>query len=219
MVTEYMEKSEPLRNEIRKLSVKLLLESQKTKASLEKKEGDPSRVKSIISLLDIAASIGLISAMNHSILAKELSGLDEVLPRTEVMIENILKDVHPKSLPVLEKFDIPKGQKDIVIKDTKVLYEEMPEIEIKEKPVVKEARKEAKRSLVSVSSKLDRREAVFNFIKDRNGVTIKDIIESMSEYGEKTLQREILGLVREGLVIKVGEKRWSRYFPSESLGM
>ena len=62
-----------------------------------------------------------------------------------------------------------------------------------------------------------------NIIKTIGGnVTIKDIKDkiqnssvgagSLISYGEKTLQRELVSMVKDNVLNKVGEKRWSRYF-------
>jgi hypothetical protein len=47
-------------------------------------------------------------------------------------------------------------------------------------------------------------------------MSIKDIafaIQNLDEkWGEKTLQRELVFMVNNGVLNKIGEKRWSRYF-------
>ena len=215
MVTEYMDKNEPLRTEVRKLAVDLMLDGQKSKSLGDKNNRDFSKAKQVISLLEIASSIGLVSSMNHSILKKELSSLDEFVPKEDVLVENILTTESPKPLKPLKTikpFDVYKGQKGI---NDDVLYSDLSF-----KAMMEPEPKIIKRTKnITLGSKSDRREEIYNFIKDKNGVTIKDIFELMGEYGEKTIQREILALVKEGLVIKIGEKRWSRYYPSESMGM
>jgi hypothetical protein len=40
---------------------------------------------------------------------------------------------------------------------------------------------------------------------------IKDIATNLPQYSEKMIQRELAELVESKLVLKVGEKRWSRY--------
>lgn len=72
-------------------------------------------------------------------------------------------------------------------------------------------------SPVSTQSKSDlalriaRRNTILRLIKDKREVTIKDISMVVSEISEKTIQRELLTLVSEGVLKKTGEKRWSRY--------
>lgn len=67
------------------------------------------------------------------------------------------------------------------------------------------------------SAKSERRDEIVNVIKDNpNGLTITEV-RSLSKgqfttMSEKTLQRELVSLVKDNILYKTGEKRWSRYF-------
>lgn len=56
-----------------------------------------------------------------------------------------------------------------------------------------------------------RRDTIVSFIKDKGRVSIKDVASVVTDVSEKTLQRELLSLVDEGELLKVGERRWSTY--------
>ena len=56
-----------------------------------------------------------------------------------------------------------------------------------------------------------RRDAILGVIRKKGKVTIKDVSLTMQEVSEKTIQRELLSLVEEGVLAKEGERRWSRY--------
>lgn len=67
-----------------------------------------------------------------------------------------------------------------------------------------------------------RREKIIKLIKQKietcpegakrfEGVTIKDISKVIKNCSQKTIQRDLTSLVREGTLKKIGEKRWSRY--------
>jgi hypothetical protein len=71
--------------------------------------------------------------------------------------------------------------------------------------------------------KKQRRDNIINIIKTfNNGATIKDVKDRVKESpeqasflvscSEKTLQRELVSMVRDSVLYKTGEKRWSRYF-------
>lgn len=71
--------------------------------------------------------------------------------------------------------------------------------------------------------KKQRRDDIISVIKSINGNgTIKNIKDkaqvlhrgnsSLASCGEKTLQRELISMVKDGVLNKAGEKRWSRYF-------
>jgi DNA-binding HxlR family transcriptional regulator len=59
--------------------------------------------------------------------------------------------------------------------------------------------------------KMMRRSNILKIIKDKNEVTIKDISTIIKDCSEKTLQRELSGLVLENVLKKEGNKRWSKY--------
>jgi hypothetical protein len=56
-----------------------------------------------------------------------------------------------------------------------------------------------------------RRKQIMSVIKKRGRVGIKDITSAITDTSEKTLQRALAALVKEGVVKKEGEKRWSVY--------
>lgn len=57
----------------------------------------------------------------------------------------------------------------------------------------------------------DRRERVLSILKDKENASIKDISDAFPECGEKTIQRILTDLIKDNLVIRIGERRWSRY--------
>lgn len=57
----------------------------------------------------------------------------------------------------------------------------------------------------------ERKDNVLQIIKLNGIVSIKEIADNISDVSEKTLQRTLIDLVNEGLVIRHGDRRWSRY--------
>ncbi len=60
-------------------------------------------------------------------------------------------------------------------------------------------------------NRIERRKAIINLIKNKDQVSIKDISTAMKDCSEKTIQRELLSLVAEGVLNKKGDRRWSTY--------
>lgn len=56
-----------------------------------------------------------------------------------------------------------------------------------------------------------RREAILEVVRKHGDVGIKDIGDVVGGCSQKTLQRELTALVTEGVLLKKGERRWSRY--------
>ncbi len=63
-------------------------------------------------------------------------------------------------------------------------------------------------------SALTRRARILAIIKDKGQASIKDVSSIIAECSEKTIQRELMSLISEGLIIKQGERRWSKYLLS-----
>lgn len=57
----------------------------------------------------------------------------------------------------------------------------------------------------------DRRTIILALIKQKPALTVKDIAKSIPGISEKTIQRELLSMVSEGILAKRGERRWSTY--------
>ena len=62
-----------------------------------------------------------------------------------------------------------------------------------------------------------RQKDILSIIKaGSNGATITDIkinaTDLIASCSEKTIQRELIGMLKNGVLKKTGEKRWSRYF-------
>ena len=57
----------------------------------------------------------------------------------------------------------------------------------------------------------DRRRLIKDILASNRQATIKDISQKLPQYSEKTVQREILNLINQGIIKKEGEKRWTRY--------
>ena len=61
------------------------------------------------------------------------------------------------------------------------------------------------------TTNLKRQEKIIAEIKKHESVSIKDILRVLPNYSSKTLQRELIRMVDEGILEKTGERRWSRY--------
>ncbi len=64
----------------------------------------------------------------------------------------------------------------------------------------------------SDSGNQERSDRIIGLLKDIDGLGIKDIAAVITDCSEKTIQRELMSLIENGLVKREGERRWSRYF-------
>lgn len=66
----------------------------------------------------------------------------------------------------------------------------------------------------SISTKTDRRTRVLSILKEKGQASIKDVSDAITECSEKTIQRELNNLIKDGLAVREGERRWSVYRPA-----
>ncbi len=59
--------------------------------------------------------------------------------------------------------------------------------------------------------KEDREEKIFEVIRDKGTVSIKDISSVIYDCSEKTIQRTLQTLIDKGQIRKEGERRWAKY--------
>ena len=63
----------------------------------------------------------------------------------------------------------------------------------------------------SVMQKNDRQQLILGIIREIGESSIKDISDNIKDCSEKTIQRELNTLIYDGVLKKVGERRWSKY--------
>ncbi len=156
------------------------------------------------SVLSIARTGGLLSAMNTDLIAHEAHillqevavyeeprlFLDEA-PTLSGIAKNALKrDVLVPPHTAQRSAHAPRRSVGLPAKDKG----QIKDITAKQETPVK-----------------DRREAVMSVIRSKGSVSIKDISTLIRGVSEKTIQRELSALVESGVVLKQGERRWSTY--------
>jgi hypothetical protein len=57
----------------------------------------------------------------------------------------------------------------------------------------------------------DRRSSILAVIESRGGVTIKDIVAVLPGVSSKTIQRELMSMIQDGILTKTGDRRWTVY--------
>ncbi len=63
----------------------------------------------------------------------------------------------------------------------------------------------------AVAEQSARRAQILTIIEARGEVGVKDISTIIKDISEKTIQRELNDMIEEGLIIREGERRWSKY--------
>lgn len=183
----------------------------------------------IVSLLEVAKISEIISSMNYEIIKFEIEKIIELVELKERGLNNKL---------FLSKnfFEIPKeeylGMDDKrsqagldLIGNKKSAEQNLDKERIFEKDLytkghykghIKDINSEEKTSTPFdkrhiVRDKDKRYETIMNLLRKTKEITVKDVSIMISDYSEKTIQRELLSLVGKGILKKEGERRWSKY--------
>jgi hypothetical protein len=174
-----------------------------------------SGIIEVVSLLEISHVSGYVSDMNFSVLKREYVDLG-------ILIKTKREDIAQDSVQLpKEFFDVPnlyetRVLKQSSIKDTKntqKIYKTNKEKQIPIKDTSNSITKQ-KDDIHPKTADIrhnSRRNTILELLQDKPFVTVKDVINTIQGCSSKTLQRELLSLVNEGILKKEGERRWSTY--------
>ena len=229
MVTDIIDITEPIRTKLRFLGAEIISDinalnySKRTDITIN----ITKKITEIITFLDIVHALAMVSAMNSSILKKEFIELKRSLEEgnnNSVWLEEFLmKDMpadptqtqnkNPVRLGVQNSGSLMKVLKDMDVSNRNTMSDRLSFMSDNKNTVQKNVLN--KRSETDMVKK-ERRFEIVNIIKMNNGqATITDIKNSakgvLKTCGEKTLQRELVAMVADGVLKKEGDKRWSKY--------
>lgn len=214
LVTNFLSVQEPLRWGIREIGLNLLSDVMSLKSALPSQKEElcvsiKSSVFEIISLLEIAHLAGFISGMNFDILKREFVLLLDSVSNTKQSLESFIlpnnffaDDLLDQTLDVKNIQHIFES-KNIKDKNKSYINTSNTKGQINKKSVGEMGRVEVK--------KTNRQEIIIGLLKNKKEIMIKDVSAVVSDCSEKTLQRELLYMVSQGILKKEGERRWSKY--------
>jgi len=231
MVTDIIDRDEPLRNKLRTLGTGIISDINSTPFNA------CSKISEIMSFLDIASAVNIISEMNCSILKKEFLELDQSIKEsTNNNVQTQINKLNRK-INLSEFFNESNGEESkpsighfksnsIGVQKGHTLLKALSKIELSNRNITDGSRRPT--SVATHAQDFDifkkqRRNDIISIIKTLGGnATIKDIKDRaqtsqgkndpLVSCSEKTLQRELISMVKDNVLNKTGEKRWSRYF-------
>ncbi|MCA9363718.1 DeoR family transcriptional regulator [Candidatus Kaiserbacteria bacterium] len=62
-----------------------------------------------------------------------------------------------------------------------------------------------------VAQKDNRKDIILDIVRQYGSASIKDIADKIKDCSEKTIQRDLNDLIKDNILIRQGERRWSRY--------
>lgn len=222
MLTDHIDDFEPIKTNIRTCALALIKDTYSPEyhsGKRDKKEKTISAlacIEHILSLFEIALITKMISTGNYSVIKKEYLLLREAVLELAETIEN--KIVFPEDLFVVANDQKNETQapnyrgeninmnEDRMHKRHSKGHVSYGNVLLKDKPAGVIGKNEN-----SFSSKEERRNLIFNLIAKNKEVSIKDIHSHFTDCSEKTIQRELSKMLIRGLIVRKGDKRWSRY--------
>jgi hypothetical protein len=193
-------------------SVNLMHVSVMTKDSGEVRMGEV--MLEMLSILKVASYAGLVSDMNLSILRSEFNDL---LHR----VNKVLGDREKESFRANESFFKQDGASSAELDGSRVGL--VGGSNVKDKMNVfygedsitmdnKGHKDDRLKEFSPVALKKNKRQSlIIGLLKKKKEIMVGDVSEIIQDCSEKTIQRELLSLVSQGVLKKQGERRWTRY--------
>lgn len=226
LVTNFFSVKEPMKWDMRQSASNLLKDLMSfTKSSFSERENGfvilQNRLLELSTLVDVAYYSGFITEGNYRILSEELNVLSQkVLDYLNNQISSH-KSLFDQETFRVNEFKTEFSEKENASRVSDIKYPSegasFKGHNIKDKHSYMSFRNKTSENKPNIKTKTKslgqskRRETIIEEIKNKGEVSVKDIALVISDCSEKTLQRELLALVEEGVLNKTGERRWSRY--------
>ena len=190
VITGFIAHDDPVRNRLRTAALDLIAQASRPQSfTTEGTQAFRAKAAELGALLQTAQAAGLISRMNAELLQNEYANLAGFVKEYSESIRVSEKAVTADSVSI--------GQED---------NKEILKLSNKTNGSLK-----GQKSSSPKKGQDNRRKVILDLLNKKDRISIKDASSAVGNCSEKTIQRELLALVRDGLAIKEGERRWSTY--------
>lgn len=223
LITEHINAAEPIRSQIRLEGIHLLNGVIAWHEGSQSPEEVVGTIRRLTSLLSVAVHARLLSEMNGKILQSVLeelfaslthhayyqqeSATGVTLPENFFIFDEMPEpsSMHSQMAPKISKGHIVDKRHNTQVMSYK---NDQPQQRTTDNPSqkVSERRSEEPRQ-----KQKNRRARILAILQSKEKINIRDIAKEITDCSEKTLQRELLALVQQGILKKEGERRWSTY--------
>jgi hypothetical protein len=155
-------------------------------------------------LMDTAQVAGFISSMNAEVIKRELKGIVVFVEEKHEMHYSTSSRL--LLTPSYFKVDEVKSFINSPVERPQKAEAQFPQNDTVKAPAVKDSVQPA-----SNNETQERRKKVLDIGRSLEVFSIKDISMHITDCSEKTIQRLLLDMIAEGILLKEGERRWSRY--------
>jgi hypothetical protein len=205
LVTESMAPAEPLRHSLRKGGIELINALFRIHGEAVYEKAPIFIIGELVALLSVGATAGLITEGNRRVLDEEyrklasfvLERMHELRGTFSAFPETFFESPHGEVALGVEYYPGSRKGHTQQIKDSE--------------NVLDKTYKKRTKELKGQNGLTKRQDTILRVLDTKGTVTIKDIVQVVSDLSEKTIQRELSALVLRGVLKREGERRWSTY--------
>ncbi len=191
LITDIIKDSDAIKWEIREEGITMVSNSLMISSSFPVEKDHATKLfltslEKIIIFLNISLTSYLISKMNASIVIHEIESLIHFINKENK--ENHLSGYILSDTFFAQELEAKndKGQDSLLRTITEENSKKIPKSN-------------------------DRKDSIISMLKKDSNLTIKDFAKVIKDCSEKTIQRELISLVKKGIIKRIGERRWSTY--------
>jgi len=222
LVTNFIPVTESVRERMRDASLRILsnflmIDSGTNELVIRHITAIENSIIELIMLLNIAHTAEYISFMNKDVLIREYTQLLEFIRehRGTLTAEDTAISDEFFNVPFPKESNQSSTRLGTTVSKGQDAHEGTGAISIKDtsKPITTQRQTSVRTDTNgSLTKRRDsRRSVILGLLKNQTKISIKDVSSIISDCSEKTLQRELLAMVDEGVLTKEGERRWSTY--------
>lgn len=193
VITGFMPVEEPVRTRLRVCAIDLITRSSHPSelggAETEKFE---SRCAEIATILETAQYAGLISHLNAKMIGDEYGALASFVRTNAAKISERGGALKKGSIASIKALPSSIRQYDKSLLNKSHIGK-------------------GKSSKKNNNSESSRKDIIISLFSTLDKVSLKDAMSVIPDVSDKTVQRELLDLVAQGILIKEGERRWTTY--------
>lgn len=213
IVAGFIPKEEPLADSLKRHAIELLSFTTKSVLCHNQLNSESVRflkevVVEILSLIEVASMSGFVSVMNKNVIVSEFNNLiftiDREIQKTNSSISKNILDVGVSNLSFTKN-------ETLNVADSHSFYKGQGKVTYGKKEPYKNFSYSTNRTKNTDKRHSRKDEIVALFKKEKKFMSVKDVNVFFKDYSDKTIQRELVGLVSEGVLRKEGERRWSKY--------
>lgn len=239
LVTDVMDEDLPLTRSLRSESLDLLnacyqLLTGAGKLTPHEMTRVLVRLEHVTSLISIGRIAHHISEMNAQVLVTELQKVIQLIAGdTQELTQKYTSYLYPRNSgldtaqPVVshatlddasfEELEKAKKRQSLPVRSVNDIKTTLTTNSLESKKIAENKRDtQSSISPVKTTSKIpagdpDRKQSIMNVIRSHKNASMQDIQKFVTGCSDKTLQRELVGLIASGQIRKVGDKRWATY--------